>query len=150
MPGARQIRDRRGRGLRGPAFAPATAPGDLAPEGVPASRRAAERFDRVAMAVMVDLWNRWPDQLGGVQLGVEEVPLIPDHWAEDSVPLSSYVEATPTEPARLVLLRRPIEHRAEGYADLDALVLTVLVEQVAEILGIPPEKVHPGYDDEDD
>ena len=135
--------------MRGPAFAPATSPGELAPGGVPAGRRAGQRFDRVAMAVMADLWKRWPDQLGGVQLGVEEVPLIPDHWAEDSVPLSSYVEATPTEPARLVLLRRPIEHRAESLADQDALVLAVLVEQVAEILGIPPEKVHPGYDEED-
>src|SRR5690242_3386342 len=118
--------------MRGPAFAPATTQGALAPRGVPARTRPAERFDRVAMAVMADLWKRWPDQLGGVQLGVEEVPLIPDLWAEDSVPLSSYVEATPTEPARLVLLRRPIEHRAESRADLDALILTVLVEQVSE------------------
>ena len=39
-----------------------------------------------------------------------------------------------------MLFRRPIEHRAESRADLEALLLTVVVEQVAELLGIDPER----------
>lgn len=132
----RRSRDRHGRGMRGLALG----------TKVPAQRTAGERFDQIALTVMQDLWQRFPDQLGRVQLGVEEVPLLPENWSPDSVPLASYVEASGTDPARLVLLRRPIEHRAEEPGDLEALVLTVLVEQVAEILGISPEEVHPDYE----
>jgi hypothetical protein len=113
---------------------------------VPAQRTPGQRFDEIALAMMQDLWQRFPDQLGHVQLGVEEVTLLPDSWSPDSVPLASYVEASGTNPARLVLLRRPIEHRVERPGDLEALVLTVLVEQVAEILGISPDDVHPDYE----
>ena len=84
----------------------------------------------------------------GIQLGVEEVPLLPDTWDTDSVPLASYVAPAQGQPGRVVLLRRPIEHRAETRADLEALLLTVLVEQVAEVLGLPPEDVHPDYEAE--
>jgi hypothetical protein len=142
----RRTRDRHGRGLRGPAFGPPTRPTDPAPAGVPAQRSASDRFDALAVAVMEELWERFPEELGGIQLGVEEVPLLPDTWDTDTVPLASYVAPTPGRPGRVVLLRRPIEHRAESRVDLEALVLTVLVEQVAEVLGLPPEDVHPDYD----
>ena len=51
-----------------------------------------------------------------------------------------HAAATPT---RLVLFRRPIEHRCETRADLEAMVLTVVVEQVAELLGIDAERGRP-------
>jgi predicted Zn-dependent protease with MMP-like domain len=142
----RRTRDRHGRGLRGPEFGPAAGTRDLAVDGVPAQRSPGERFDALALAVMEELWQRFPDELRHVQLGVEEVPLLPDTWTVDTVPLASYVASTGDAPARVVLLRRPLEHRAESRADLEALVLTVLVEQVAEVLGLPPEDVHPDYD----
>ena len=44
-----------------------------------------------------------------------------------------------------MLFRRPIEHRCETRADLEAMVLTVVVEQVAELLGIDAEDVDPRY-----
>jgi hypothetical protein len=131
--------------MRGPAL----RPGPLAPHGVPAQLTGRERFDAVALATMRDLAARWPVELGSTELAVEEVPLLPDHWTAETVPLASYVPATAQSPARVVLFRRPIEHRVETRADLEALVLTVLVEQVAEVLGIAPEEVHPGYEDED-
>lgn len=143
---SRQTRDRRNRGMRGPAFGLPSDPSDPAPTGVPARRTRAERFDAIAVAVMHDLWGRFPDLLGAVQLGVEEVPLLPENWASDSIPLASYVEPTDQTPARVVLLRRPIEHRAGSSAELEALILTVLVEQVAEVLGVSPDEVHPDYD----
>ncbi len=46
-----------------------------------------------------------------------------------------------------MLFRRPIEHRCEGRDDLEAMVLTIVVEQVAELLGLPPEDVDPRYGD---
>ncbi len=135
-------RDRRGRGMRGPAY----LPGRLVPDSVPARRSGSERFDSVAVAVMRDIESRWPDELATLELAVEEVPLLPDHWSTDTIPLASYVEAKGIEHPRLVLFRRPIEHRADSRADLEALILTVVVEQVADVLGVPPEKVHPGYE----
>jgi hypothetical protein len=48
-----------------------------------------------------------------------------------------------------VLFRKPIELRSETRSDLTAMVLTVLVEQVSELLGRPPEEVDPRYDPED-
>lgn len=116
---------------------------------MPARRSPAERFDTLALEVMRELWDRFPDRLDGLELGVEEVPLLPDTWASGTVPLASYAEPTASTPGRVVLLRRPIEHRAETREELAALVLTVLVEQVAEILGLAPEDVHPDYDTDD-
>lgn len=90
----------------------------------------------------------WAAQLGAVELGVEEVPLVPASWQDSSVPLSAFATAADQTPARMVLYRRPLEHRAESAADLETLLLTVVVEQIAEVLGIPAEQVHPGYEPE--
>ncbi|MFL6160439.1 MAG: metallopeptidase family protein [Marmoricola sp.] len=135
-------RDRHDRGLRGPAF------GDSpwAPGGVPARRSGAERFDDVALRVLRAVVGRWAEHLGDLELAVEEVPVITASWGSDSVPLASYVARAGANPPRLVLFRRPLEHRAEGAFELEALLLTVIVEQVAEILGLPAQDVHPGYE----
>jgi hypothetical protein len=130
--------------MRGPAFADTP----LAPGGVPARRTPAEHFDQVALRIMRAVVGRWTDRLGDVELAVEEVPLIPAHWTSSTVPLSSYAEPTSVGRPRLVLFRRPIEHRADGLAELEALLLTVIVEQVAEVLGLPAEDVLPGYEAE--
>lgn len=130
--------------MRGPAF----RAGGLAPKGVPASRTRAERFDDVALRVHRAVVRPWTNRLGDVELAIEEVPLLPLGWNESTVPLASYVAATSTTHPRLVLFRRPLEHRADGLLELEALLLTVIVEQVAEVLGIPPEDVHPGYEAE--
>ena len=128
--------------MRGPAF----GKGPWAPAGVPAARSRAERFDDIALRVMRVVVAPWLDRLGDLELAVEEVPVIPAGWSNTSVPLASYVEKTATGGPRLVLFRRPLEHRGEGVLELEALLLTVIVEQVAEVLGIPAEDVHPGYE----
>ena len=134
-------RDRRGRGLRGPEF------GLGAPGGrVPAHRTARELFDQVAVDVMSDVESRWSDELAPVELAVEDIPVLPRTWVAPRVPLAALVPATQTTPPRLVLFRRPIEHRAESRTDLEALVLTVVVEQLADYLGVPAEDVHPDYE----
>jgi len=135
----RSSRDRRGRGMRGPAILP-ERPGE------PVLPTPRERFDELVLEVVADLERRWSDRLGLVEYGVEDAPQIPDDWATGTVPLSSLVRGSGGQPTRLVLFRRPIEHRCETRADLDALVLTILVEQVAELLGIDPADVDPRYD----
>lgn len=134
-------RDRRDRGMRGPAFGVGALGGR-----VPADLSGRERFDRVAVEVMDEIEAIWPDQLAAVELAVEDVPVVPRTWVAPRVPLASFVEATATTPPRLVLFRRPIEHRARNQSDLAALVLTVVAEQLADHLGVPPEDVHPDYE----
>jgi predicted Zn-dependent protease with MMP-like domain len=127
--------------MRGPGVVP-EQPGQ--PE-LPTKR---ERFDALALAIVTSVDRRWQDELGLVEYAVEDAPQIPDDWETDQVPLSSLVRGSGARPTRLVLFRRPIEHRAETRADLEALLLTVVVEQVAELLGIDPERVDPRYEGE--
>ncbi len=98
------------------------------------------------LGVVESLESRWADELGLVEFAVEETPLVPEDWAASTVPLASLVPGTGTTPTKLVVFRRPIEQRADTAGDLDALVLTVLVEQVSELLGRPPEEIDPRYD----
>lgn len=113
---------------------------------MPANRTGRERFDQIALEVMSDVESRWTEELAPVELAVEDIPVLPHTWVAPRVPLASLVPATQSTPPRLVLFRRPIEHRSESRADLEALVLTVVVEQLADYLGVPAEDVHPDYD----
>jgi hypothetical protein len=113
---------------------------------VPAHLSARELFDRVAVEVMSDVESRWPEELAAVELAVEDIPVLPRTWVAPRVPLASLVPATQVTPPRLVLFRRPIEHRSETRPDLEALLLTVVVEQLADYLGVPAEEVHPDYE----
>ena len=129
-------RDRHGRGLRGPGLLP----------GSPARSRARtprDRFDSLVLDVVAELEARWSDHLGLVEYAVEDIPQIPDTWAPDRVPLSSLVRGSGATPSRLVVFRRPIEHRCDTREELEALVLTVVVEQVADLLNVAPEVVDP-------
>lgn len=124
--------------MRGPGILPRQP-------GVPELPTARAQFDELVLDVVTAIDGRWSDRLGLVEYAVEDAPLIPDDWDSGNVPLSSLVRGTGPTPTRLVLFRRPIEHRCETRAELAALVLTVLVEQVAELLGIDAEEVDPRY-----
>ncbi len=124
--------------MRGPGVVPG-------PSGLPGRRSPRERFDDLVLDIVTDIDRRWQDRLGLVEYAVEDAPQIPDDWTSGTVPLSSLVRGSGATPTRLVLFRRPIEHRCETRADLEAMVLTVVVEQVAELLGIDPELVDPRY-----
>ncbi len=97
--------------------------------------------------VVEQIDDRWSDRLGLVEYAVEDAPQVPDDWHLVSVPLSSLIRGTGAEASRLVIFRRPIEHRSDSPAELHAMVHTVVVEQVAELLGLPVEDVDPGYDE---
>lgn len=139
--GGRRVRDRHGRGARGPMI---SAGGRLR---WPSAR---ERFDALVVAAVSDLetliTGRWQDRLGLVEYAVEDAPVLPEDWEGAHVPLSALVRGSGTKPTRLVIFRRPIEHRADSKPDLAALVHLVLIEQLAELLGTSPDQIDPRYE----
>ena len=52
-------------------------------------------------------------------------------------------------PARIVLYRRPLMARADGDEELAELVLDVIVEEFAHLLGVDPQTVDPSYPGDD-
>jgi predicted Zn-dependent protease with MMP-like domain len=48
-----------------------------------------------------------------------------------------------------VLYRRPLLARADGEEELGELVLDVVIEEFARLLGLDPQSIDPGYPDED-
>lgn len=124
--------------MRGPAVLPRVP-------GTPELRTRRERFDDLVLQVVTEVDGRWQERLGLVEYAVEDAPQVPADWEAGTVPLSSLVRRTGGRPTRLVLFRRPIEHRCETRSDLESLVLTIVVEQVAELLGIDAEDVDPRY-----
>lgn len=139
-------RDRRGRGLRGP----------LAPPAVPLSRTRSERFEDFVLDAVERLGRRWDDQLTKVDFAVEQVP--PDGSGAPAsadgdpgfVPFGRHEPAGAGRNARVVIYRRPVESRATAERELAALVHDVVVEQVAELLGVEPETLDPRYGGRDD
>ncbi|MGK5543988.1 metallopeptidase family protein [Streptomyces sp. URMC 127] len=142
-------RDRHGRGMRGP----------IAPPQVPLSVSRGEAFTDLVHDSAERLERRWP-QLAAVDFVVREVPVArseaggalsdPDgldafDFDGDSVPLGRYVAAHGDAPDRIVIFRRPVEIRTKGREERALLVHEVVVEQVAELLGLAPESVDPRY-----
>lgn len=114
----------------------------IAPRSVPVRRSRAETFDELVLEAVVALQHRLPDQLRTVEFVVEDVPV---DAPQDGVQLGSSHPAQPGRPARVVVYRRPVESRVSGERMRAALVHDVVVEQVAELLGVQPETVDPDY-----
>ncbi|MFC9177450.1 MULTISPECIES: metallopeptidase family protein [unclassified Streptomyces] len=123
-------RDRHGRGMRGP----------VAPPQVPLSRSRGEVFRDLVQDSVERLERRWP-QLAEVDFVVLDVP----SELEESVPLGGAVPAAKGRPAQIVVYRRPVEIRTKTRDERALLVHEVVVEQVAELLGLAPESVDPRY-----
>lgn len=137
-PGPRpRRRDRHGRGMRGP----------VAPPQVPLSASRAESFRDLVRDSVERLERRWP-QLADVDFLVSDVPLPEsdeDGWSDEAVPLGRALPASKGSPARIVVYRRPVEIRTKSRDERALLVHEVVVEQVAELLGLAPESVDPRY-----
>ena len=87
-----------------------------------------------------------------MEFAVEEVPPV-EPWADgaDPPPLSELVPAGDDHPARIVVYRRPVEVRGgDDEQDRAPLIRDILVEEVANLLGLSPESVDPTYDSPDE
>ena len=133
-------RDRHGRGMRGP----------VAPPQVPLSASRGEVFADLVQDSVERLERRWP-QLADIEFLVLDVPYmngtgVPDELlGDETVPLGGTLASGEDLPARIVVYRRPIEIRTKSRDERAALVHEVVVEQVAELLGLTPETVDPRY-----
>lgn len=137
-----RVRDRRGRGMRGPS----AVPGPLTPHGVAYPGTASSLFDSLVLSLAAELERRWGTRWGRLEFAVEETPMIPADWTTHEVPLATLVRGSGSQPSRIVLFRRPIILRAPTRPETSALVLAVLIEQVAELLGIEPHEVDSRYE----
>ncbi|MEU0838624.1 metallopeptidase family protein [Streptomyces sp. NPDC005962] len=145
--------------------------GPIAPPQVPLSVSRAESFVDLVQDSAERLERRWP-QLSGVDFTVLEVPVtgvgggsdgpsahgldghpapgtgFTDGWDGESVPLGRFIAARGDTPDRIVIYRRPVEIRTKNRDERALLVHEVVVEQVAELLGLEPESVDPRYGQE--
>ncbi|MCZ7414594.1 MULTISPECIES: metallopeptidase family protein [unclassified Streptomyces] len=141
-PNRARHRDRHGRGMRGP----------LAPPQVPLAVSRAASFDDLVRDSAERLERQWP-QLSSVRFGVQDVPALDDSGqAQDvwdglghGVPLGRLVPARGDRPDQVIVYRRPVELRSRTREERALLVHEVVVEQVAELLGLAPESVDPRY-----
>jgi predicted Zn-dependent protease with MMP-like domain len=141
-------RDRHGRGIRGP----------LVPPDLPISASPADRFDRIASAAVEHVEHRWRDQLANVEFAVDLVPSTEVGTTQPAmdgaiesggVLLAQIVPGAARRPTHIVLYRKPIELRAHNLEDLEDLVHDVVVQVIANYLGLEPEVVDPGFGDEE-
>jgi predicted Zn-dependent protease with MMP-like domain len=120
--------------------------GSLTPSAVPLARTEAERFDDLVVSAIDRLERLWPPErapidLRDVEVVVDDVPPCPALApGRGPVPLG-HTEVGP--PARLVVFRRPIEHRSGADAALDQVVREVLTDLVAELFGMASEDIDP-------
>ncbi|MBE1533816.1 putative Zn-dependent protease with MMP-like domain [Actinomadura algeriensis] len=121
----------------------------MAPPQVPISRTRAERFDDLVEDEVSRLGARWERELEQVEFTVAEVPDV-EPWFEGPAPLGRTVPGEGGRPVRIVVYRRPVEARATGEQEMGRLIRDLLVEEVADLLGLSPESVDPSYDSPDD
>lgn len=127
-------RDRRGRGRRW----------DLIPPHLPGYRTRRDRFDDLVTDAGAMLAERFPRRLAHMQVLVEEVPPAdPAPWEEATVMLGRVIPPSRSNPARVIVYRRPLQTRCADEAELEMLVRQVLSEQIGSLLNIPPEDVDP-------
>lgn len=130
-----RMRDRRGRGPRGPM----ALPGPLSPRSVPAHRAPRAAFDLLVRDVLGALESHFTAEPDHVEFVVEEAPLLPPEWSDD-VPLSI---VTSGDGVRVVLFRIPISQRCAGREDLEDLVWSVVLDRLAEVWHMSPDDLDP-------
>jgi predicted Zn-dependent protease with MMP-like domain len=124
------MRDRHGRGLR-----VGSSPW-----------RSSRHFEERVRAAVESLEPEWGAKLQGVEFAVADIPDL-DRLDSLSVPLAENLLSNGT--TRIVLYRHPITVRSVDSSDVEALILDVLIEQIAELLNMDPEDVDERYGQSD-
>lgn len=131
-----RMRDRRGRGRRGPL----SLPGPLSPAGVPSTTTPRERFDAVVGDVVNALAPAFHAEPDPLEVVVEEAPRLPPEWS-DEVPAS--VVTTHGGVTRVVVFRLPISGRCSTHEQLEAMTWSVLIDQLASVWQVSPDDLDP-------
>ncbi len=115
---------------------------------MPISLTRSELFDDYVRESVERLERRWP-QLVDVEFAVQEVP-VAEAGAPvlEAVPLGRVIAAAQGRKSRIIVYRRPVEIRVKSRDDRAALVHEILIEQVADLLGLSPDAIDPRYDEE--
>jgi predicted Zn-dependent protease with MMP-like domain len=130
------MRERRGRGARGPI----ALPGPLSPQSVPLHRTPREGFDVLVERVLAALEKHFTAEPDPVDVVVEEAPLLPPEW-DDDVPTSTATVSSGR--SRIVLYRLPISQRCSSEAELQDAIWRVVLDRLAEVWQVSPEDLDP-------
>ena len=120
--------------------------GPLAWPPVPAIATRAQTFDDLVMDAAERLQPHWAAVYPTLEFAVEDVPAAaPAPWEANIVPLGRAFGPDTNHAPRVIIYRRPVETRVTTRRDLAELVADIVTEQVAALLGRPPEDIDPGY-----
>lgn len=89
----------------------------------------------------------WGERVSDIQFVVNEIPGKLEELAtwRERAPMASNTAAQPGRPAVITVYRCPVETAARGRVPTADLIHDVMVEQLSELMGLPPEAVDPGY-----
>ena len=135
-PRAGRMRDRRGRGSRGPL----ALPGPLSPQSVPAHVNPREDFDGLVGAILTAMSKHFDAEPGRVDVVTEEAPLLPDGWS-DAVPTSALIRGS--DAARIVLYRLPLTKRCGNRQEVEDSTWEVILGRLAEVWELSPDDIDP-------
>lgn len=132
---------------------PLSLPGPYSPGRPPVDAGKAARFDGIVLDCVEQLERRLGDRLDAVDFAVEDVPAVIPGPGEQP-PLATTLTSPPgadggTPAYRMLVHRRPIEVRARSRADIEDLVLDVLVGELTVVLGLDPGAIDPRPAEED-
>lgn len=127
---------------------------------LPRYKTRSELFDAHVLDAYQPLYERFEDDLAGLDVAIDIVPRMRlnaghTHWPDDvvavgPVPLGRLVPAgvdhagQPTRP-RLIIFRRPVEQRAKSPFELQELLTLILTKLIAVYLNVSPETIDPQF-----
>ena len=124
--------------------------GPLAQPPVPIAGSRREFFDDLVLDAAENISAFLQDERGtsldAVDFVVEDMPVFEVGEEPDEVPFGRVEAGTIQTPPTVVIYRRTIELRSEDGPERAELVHDAVVEQVAELLGLDPDDIDPGFD----
>lgn len=130
------MRDRRGRGPRGPV----ALPGPLSPNSVPSHLTPRQDFDALVEAIVDAMAKHFDAEPDRVDVVTEEAPLLPPHWTQP-VPTSAAVRGP--DAARVILYRLPLTKRCRSRQEVEDATWQAVLDRLAEIWQVPADDLDP-------